>query len=200
MQQIMLTSVSPREYVRQGRAFAFPVPQSCPHSDCLAPIPLKKHGFYVRYLIDTGFYGEILIRRYYCPYCGRTVSYLPSFCLPYYQYSLIVIYLVLMGYFQADRSKTQILVHIRARYGHVHWKEQHLTFYIQRFIWNLNRIKVGIRQLLPQAILPEEMQDKRIGAKKVLAIIKAGFIDIQPFSQRFFDCCRHSFLSPCKIF
>lgn len=197
LQQIMLIAESPSEYVSLGKAFPFPQPESCPHPDCLVPVPLKKHGFYVRFLIDTNFYGEILIRRYYCPYCGRTVSYLPSFCLPYFQYSLVMIYLVLSGYYQNELSKAKLLARV-AKYKHVHWKEQHLSLYIHRFIGNLNRIKVGIRQLLPEVILPEE--DKNKGIKKVLAIIKSGFSDIQTFAQRFFDSCRHSFMSPCKIF
>lgn len=200
MQQIMPIAENPQEYVSLGRAFPFPEPESCPYPDCLVPIPLKKHGFYVRYLIDADFHGEILIRRYYCPYCGRTVSYLPSFCLPYFQYSLIMIYLVLRGYFLKELTQAQILARIRVSYKHVHWAEQHLSLYIHRFLGNLNRIKVGIRQLLPEVILPEKGQDKNKGIKKVLTIIKSGFKDIQTFSQRFFDSCRHSFLSPCKIF
>lgn len=200
MQQIMPIAESPQEYVSLGRAFPFPEPESCPYSDCLVPIPLKKHGFYVRYLIDANFHGEILIRRYYCPYCGRTVSYLPSFCLPYFQYSLLMIYLVLSGYFLNEFSLAQILAEIRANHKHVHWEEQHLSLYIRRFLENLNRIKVGIRQLLPEVILPEEGPDKDKGIKKVLTIIKSGFKDIQTFTQRFFDSCRHSFMSPCKIF
>ncbi len=117
LQQIMLIAESPSEYVSLGKAFPFPKPESCPHPDCLVPVPLKKHGFYVRYLIDTDFQGEILIRRYYCPYCGRTVSYLPSFCLPYFQYSLLMIYLVLRGYFQNQLSKTQIQTRVRVTYS-----------------------------------------------------------------------------------
>lgn len=199
MQQIMPIAESPQEYVSLGKAFPFPEPESCPYPDCLVSIPLKKHGFYRRYLIDAEYQGEILIRRYYCPYCGRTVSYLPSFCLPYFQYSLLMIYLVLKGYFQNELNQAQILAQIRANYKHVHWKEQHLSLYIRRFRGNLNRIKVGIRQLLPEIILPTEGQ-KNKGIKKVLAIIKSGFKDIQTFAQRFFDSCRHSFMSPCKIF
>lgn len=200
MQQIMPITESPQEYASLGRDYPFPQPACCPYSDCLMPIPLKKHGFYLRYLIDSGFYGKILIRRYYCPYCGRTVSYLPSFCLPYFQYSLVLIYLVISGYFQDELSRNQILAMVRAQYEGLQLEEQQLSFYIHRFLRNLNRIKVGIRQLLPEAVLPEEMQDKNKGTKNMLAIINSGFNDIQTFAQRFFDSCRHSFLSPCKIF
>ena len=200
MQKIMLIEESPQEYASLGRAYPFPEPAGCPYSDCLMPIPLKKHGFYLRYLIDSGFYGKILIRRYYCPYCGRTVSYLPSFCLPYFQYSLVLIYLVISEYFQDELTRTQILVMVSAQYEGLQLDEQQLSFYIHRFLRNLNRIKVGIRQLLPEAVLPEEMQDKNKGIKKVLTIIKSEFRDIQTFAQRFFDSCRHSFLSPIKIF
>lgn len=200
MQKIMPIKESPQEYVSLGKDYPFPQPAGCPYSDCLKPIPLKKHGFYLRYLIDSGFYGKILIRRYYCPYCGRTVSYLPSFCLPYFQYSLVLIYLVISGYFQDELTRTQILAMVSAQYEGLQLEEQQLSFYIHRFLRNLNRIKVGIRQILPEAVLPEEIQDKNKGTKKVLAIINSGFNDIQTFAQRFFDSCRYSFLSPCKIF
>ena len=40
----------------------FPEPPSrCPCKDCLAPITLKKHGYYSRYFISKKFKGIIFI-------------------------------------------------------------------------------------------------------------------------------------------
>ena len=42
--------------------------------------PLRKHGTYVRYFCDLAIdVQQINILRYYCPDCGNTVSFLPSF-------------------------------------------------------------------------------------------------------------------------
>jgi len=71
-----------------------------------------------------------------------------------------------------------------------------LQFYTRRFLANLNRIKLGLRQLLPRVKLPGDNLDKRRGAKKVLHIVAAGFPRIQTFSTRFYAQCGYSFLAP----
>jgi len=61
-------------------------PSECPL--CGRKYPLRKHGTYSRYV-----YGlfcdsiEIKVVRFYCPGCRRTVSILPSFCLPHKRFS-----------------------------------------------------------------------------------------------------------------
>jgi len=87
MQEIFYTLATPEEYFYQGRKFPFPKPQKCLQPDCLISIPPKKHGFYSRNAIEPNFLERIGIRRYYCEYCGKTISYLPCFCLPYIQYT-----------------------------------------------------------------------------------------------------------------
>uniref|UniRef100_UPI003B75D314 DUF6431 domain-containing protein n=1 Tax=Desulforadius tongensis TaxID=1216062 RepID=UPI003B75D314 len=62
-------------------------------------MPPKKHGLYSRNYICQDFSNKILIRRYYCPYCGNTFSYLPSFCLPYFQYSIGLIFMAILYFF-----------------------------------------------------------------------------------------------------
>ena len=155
MQQIFLTLVSPAEYARQGVDFEFPVPDTCPNPECLIPIPPKKHGFYERNCLDFTYRGRILIRRYYCPYCGKTVSYLPSFCLPYYQYSLAVIYLVICNQIESNMSYAQIIRHFRKHHQNLHLYIQHVEFYLLRFLMNLTPIQIGLRQLLPGIPFPE---------------------------------------------
>ncbi|TYO94536.1 hypothetical protein LX24_02372 [Desulfallas thermosapovorans DSM 6562] len=76
------------------------------------------------------------------------------------------------------------------------WSLAHLQFYVKRFLNNQNRIKVGLRQLIPGIILPPDEQDKRKGAQKVLRIVITGFPQIQTFQARFHKQCRYSFMAP----
>lgn len=198
MQRIFLTGVGTSEYARQGVEFGFPVPDACPNPECLIPIPPKKHGFYERNCLDFAYCGPILIRRYYCPYCGKTVSYLPSFCLPYYQYSLAVIYLVLTNYIESSMSYAHILRQFRDRYPDLQLDMQHIEFYLLRFLMNLHPIQVGLRQFWPDIVLPDFGLDIKREAKKILHIVNDGFSEIHTFSQRFFEQCKRSFMSPLR--
>ena len=66
-------------------------PKRCPHKDCKMPVKMKKHGFYKRNILLKNFIGIIRIRRYRCPVCGKTVSMLPAFCIPFFVYGTEVI-------------------------------------------------------------------------------------------------------------
>jgi len=68
-------------------------PDYCPQ--CEQKRPLTAHGFYSRMLVDGGFDGSIRVRRYLCRACGRTVSLLPEFTLPYIRFGISVISLYL---------------------------------------------------------------------------------------------------------
>jgi len=138
-----------------------------------------------------------LIRRYYCKYCGKTISYLPSFCLPYFQHTLEVIFTALWYILVFTYSLRTSLQLLKQLFRQLFWSPAHLQFYARRFFANLNRIKLGLRQLLPRVELPEDNLKKREGAKKVLHIVAAGFAQIQTFSTRFYAQCGYSFLAPC---
>ncbi len=193
-----MTSTSPFEYARQGANFEFPVPDACPNPECLMPIPPKKHGFYERNCLDFTYRGRILIRRYYCPYCGKTISYLPSFCLPYFQYSLAVIYVVITNQIDSNMSYAQILRQFRDYYPELPLGMQNIEFYLLRFLMNLHTIQIGLRQFLPDLTLPDFGLDIKRGAKKILHIVNVGFGEIHTFSQKFFEQCKRSFLSPLQ--
>lgn len=168
MQVIFYTLATPEEYFRQGKDFPFPEPQKCLQPECLIPIPPKKHGFYSRNVIDYDFSGRIDIRRYYCKYCGKTISYLPCFCLSYFQYTLELIFFGLMCHFSLECSLTVCLKLVRAMGQSIYWTYQNLQFYLSRFTLNLKRIYIIFRQLLPGVILSEET---RKGAQRVLYLV-----------------------------
>lgn len=192
MQQIFYTTATPEEYHRLGENFPFPVPGSCLNPECLVKVPPQKYGFYKRNAIDANFSGRILIRRYYCKYCGKTVSYLPSFCLPYFQYTIEAILMALCYILDSNHSLRACLKLLK----NLGWAPAHLQFYLKRFLNNQNRIKVGLRQLIPGISLPPDEQDKRKGAQKVLRIVITGFPQIQTFQARFHKQCGYSFMAP----
>jgi len=199
LQNIFYTEATPKEYFEQGPEFPFPQPDSCLNPACLMPVPPKKHGFYCRQVKCFGFNGTIFIRRYYCPYCGMTFSYLPCFCLPYYRYSLELIFMGLLSVFNIKCSFDECVALLSSQIQHLSWEEQHLSFYARRFLANLSRIQMGLRQMIPDIPLPNVDSDAKEGAQKVLSIVTTGFVQIQTFSQRFFTQCKHSFMAPIKI-
>ena len=78
-------------------------PAKCPQ--CVSKQRMVSHGFYRRTLVDVGWEGVIRVRRYLCRACGRTVSLLPKFVLPYLRFTILVIGLFLT----ARLSKGQTL-------------------------------------------------------------------------------------------
>jgi hypothetical protein len=78
-------------------------------SACCRKHPLHRHGTYSRNVYDL-LLGFILIPilRYYCPRCGHTVSFLPSFCVPHKQYSAGVISLCFQLIFACGVSLRQL--------------------------------------------------------------------------------------------
>lgn len=192
MQLIFNSKATPKEYHLAGNNFPFPSPSTCLHPDCRVPIPPRPNGFYSRNIISLTFNDRILIRRYCCKYCGHTFSYLPSFCLPHFQYALEMIFFGLL--YQIFK----LLPFLYTLASGLHWQRQHLQFYRRRFMTNLKRIGLVLRNLIPGVKLPNE-DDKISGAKKVLSIVKTEFVTIQAFSTRFFAQCNRSFMAPCKL-
>lgn len=70
-------------------------PQLCPM--CQKRCPLRAHGFYYRTLVEVEFDQEIPVRRYLCLLCGRTVSLLPQFALPYLRFGIAIVRLFLVA-------------------------------------------------------------------------------------------------------
>lgn len=195
MQQIFHTTASPEEYWQLGKEFAFPDPPgSCPI--CRAGLPLKKHGFYRR----NSHFGHrprrILIRRYRCRFCGRTVSLLPSFCLPYFQYALELIYQALEYVLLKSFPLRGCLALFRERFKELYWEPAHLRFYVRRFLAVLPRLKLVLRQMLAEAILPGEGTKREQAAKMLQVLASPG--DIKTFSAKFYAHSGYCFLSPLR--
>ena len=68
----------------------------CPFPDCMGK--LHKHGFYWRWVILLdGARKRFGVHRSRCARCGRTISFLPDFCVPYKQFGADVIHAALVA-------------------------------------------------------------------------------------------------------
>lgn len=126
------------EYVRLGKKNDFPSYERCPA--CSGHICLNRHGFYKRNAITASAVYRIPICRLRCPSCKTTFSLLPSFLIPYFQYTLDLILAYLE---EALRSMIRSIYYQLAQ------------FYRRRFLRNLNLVEMyfrdnGFKDPLPQ--------------------------------------------------
>ncbi len=70
---------------------------------------LHRHGYYFRNVITRDVIARIPILRLKCPSCNKTRSVLPSFLIPYYQYSFNVIFEVLYLSYVVKDSYSKIV-------------------------------------------------------------------------------------------
>lgn len=91
-----------QHYARQFAHLSIPRPTCCPH--CEARDRLVGHGSYPRTAIDHRQAIPIRVKRFFCPACRKTISVLPSFCLPWRHYQAVSIQTVLDLRFTAQAS------------------------------------------------------------------------------------------------
>ena len=196
MQKIYDAKQTPEEYESKGKENNFPEMNGCLNPSCavyLKNVGIQRFGFYRRSVLDGVFNRKILIRRYRCKYCKMTFSFLPSFCLPYYQHSLKIISLILLNIVSQEKTVIEYQETLKEEYPKLPIYRQNIEFYIKRFKTNIEMIKFGLRQLMPEVKLPEKGEEKE--AKEVLNIVHNGFEQIHTFSQRFFAQCKYSFMA-----
>ncbi len=128
--------ISCKEYYNRGKNNLFPELYGCPNPCCSFKGRLRRHGFYTRFALTLTATYLIFIQRYYCPSCKRTVSLLPSFLAPNFQYTLACIF---FSFYQiAVRRLT--LEHIASKInlcsGRTEMSYQHICFYRRRLLEN----------------------------------------------------------------
>lgn len=117
------------DYEMRGRKNDFPELDQCPR--CKARNRLKRHGFYDRNAIERDVLYRIPICRLLCPACGKTVTLLPDFLIPYYQHT---IHTVVM------RLKEKVVEGFR------HGYRQLVRLYVKRFFSQLTSIQMFFRE------------------------------------------------------
>ena len=80
-------------YARQFAHLTIPRPKTCPHCD--SADRLIGHGSYPRAAVDHLQAISIRVKRFLCGVCRKTVSVLPTFCLPWRHYQASTIQTVL---------------------------------------------------------------------------------------------------------
>ena len=186
MQKIFDAGCDAEEYQRQGKAFSFPdlTKQLCPQ--CKSD-HLKKHGFYKRYLILLLFTGVILIRRYICNECGRTVSLLPSFAHPCRAYGIEPIVNVLTGFYVTEKRVCEIA-------GRGVCSRQLLRWFRIRIEQNINMLVMELTGILSLRAPPVTETD--IGKRTMQFFLCIRSFNPEDISLKIFERTRKSYLSP----
>ena len=176
-------SCEPGMYQAQGKQHAFPdlTNKICPqcHADYL-----RRHGYYSRDLVTEGFEGIILIRRYLCKECGRTVSVLPAFCHPRRTYGMRAIIGLLKEYYVKIKAVCQAVLSYYKTSG-VEISRQLLRHYRIRLKKNLNNLIMAITDIRSLRAPPvTESKDKKEKARQLLSLIQHPLEDALKIHER----------------
>jgi hypothetical protein len=116
--------ISIRKYGENGKENDFPVLDQCPGCGCLRQGNLHRHGYYWRYGIEGVEHIPIPICRYKCLVCKITISILPSFLVPYFQYTLYMIMEGIKRFFNGEKcqgNRQLIAQHVKRFCSKIHW-------------------------------------------------------------------------------
>lgn len=134
--QIVLISQGLSQYISDYEAgsIVYPVPGNCPQHNCGAHDSFYGHGSYHRSACElfSRDWHSIAIRRLRCKYCGATISFLPSFLIPYFQFSIIAITGALLDCFNSQLSSNSLL-----------------RFHKRRWLKSVNNLIVALRSIKP---------------------------------------------------
>ena len=189
MQHIFHPASLPKAYGRENRAVQYPgAPGRCPQKGCGMPSCMRKHGFYSRNILLKGYEGIIRVRRYKCAACGKTVSMLPSFCIPFLQYGAeAVIWTVGLA------IRTTISVAAKACLSVLPFvTRRHITYWLTRIKGNRDLIRYGINQMSPATTTTNESARDTEPAELFLS--ESGS-DPQKFNSDFHKVTGKSFMS-----
>ena len=159
-----------QHYARQFAYLTIPRPRYCPH--CEALDRLVGHGSYPRNAVDPLQAIPIRVKRFFCAACRKTISVLPTFCLPWRHYQSATIQTVLDLRFVAGVSWSVI----RQRFlpsdlptqttcrEWVAALVQHSTAYLQKLVqqlahWQLapGKLEVAVEDLASVADAPHQL-------------------------------------------
>ena len=169
MQRIFDPRVTVEQYAT-GVGIQYPVFDECPI--CGARAKLIGHGSYDRNALPSlSLVFLLAIKRLLCPVCHRTVSLLPWFLLPRYQYSLRLIIDALVNGRDGCRQLVQ------------HWR--------RHFLRNVNAVLSFLRDLGYCASLPRAPDEKAIRLLRTIENMGPTIFSVL-YHKRF----RRSFMAP----
>ena len=175
MQIITVFNMTPQEYIKKFESLTINRPEKC--QKCGVYHSFHSHGCYWRNLLDDVYEERIPVVRFCCKVCNQTVSVLPSFALPYFQYSLEFIIKALSIILKVIADK---LINLPALF----------SFYKQRFFKNLIRIEMFFRDSQWLEASPSDEKQKAIKLICMFTFPKAEI-----FSQRFHKQYKRCFMA-----
>lgn len=196
MQIMYDAGCKPEIYKAQGKKHDFPdmTKEMCPQENCMADY-LCKHGYYERYLITHGFEGLIIIRRYYCKTCKKTVSLLPSFCHPKRTYGTEAIIMILNAFYTKMLAVCLSVISLLETTG-IECSRQLLLHYRRRIEKNLNSLVMSVTDIyLPQTPLVTEKTNINVRVRQFLSHIHCPVDD----SLKIFKRTKTTYLTPQAI-
>lgn len=175
--------ISVATYHARGKRNVFPDIEDCSQPGCPYRGRLWRHGFYTRRAITPAEVFTIVIQRYLCPMCGRTVSLLPSFVAPRFQYTLAALFWLLHSVHAVGRSTRGTIEAWRAAGGCPELSRQHLQFLMRRLQRQaaVYRLLLGVGAEAPVAV------------QLVERVLSAA--DMEAFSERLWLHWRRPFLA-----
>ena len=182
MQIMYEAKCGPKLYQAQGKGYDFPDLTNELCHQCKGDY-LQRYGFYGRYLITIGFEGEIIIRRYYCRVCKKTISLLPSFCHPKRTYGTQAIMEFLKAFYEKIVTVCMAVLHIAATTG-IECTRQLLLHYRKRIEKNINILIMEITEIygLKTPPVTGEINHKKV--RQLLPYIKKPLEDSLTIFQR----------------
>lgn len=159
-----------QHYADEFARLTIPRPRHCPH--CQALDRLIGHGSYPRNAVDHLQAIRIRVRRLLCEACRKTISILPTFCLPWrhYQTSTIQSVLDLRCSAQASWSAIKRRFHCAGVPTLTTCREwvgafaQHSGSYLQHLVqqlarWQLapGKLEVAVEELASESKAPERL-------------------------------------------
>lgn len=162
--------LSVQDYAREFAHLIIPRPKYCPH--CEALDRLIGHGSYRRNVVDPLHCIAIRVKRFFCPVCHKTVSILPSFCLPWRHYQTATIQAVLGLRYCVQASWSAIQRHFQCTGVPTlttcrEWVTafaQHSDSYLQQLLgqlacWQLapGKLEVALEELASGSSVPQQL-------------------------------------------
>lgn len=195
MQIIFDTDCKVAEFSSKNSDLFPDAPSRCLFGDCLMPVKLKKHGFYKRYFIGRSFSGYLFIRRYICPVCGRTVSMLPIFCIPYFQYSALDILNILCNLYFSGMSLNRLIGRFKKVFPSI--SRRHINFYRKRIGLNRGLIQYVLNKISPEFIFAGNIPEIPNWIKVFLKFVKKLHFNV--FLLSFSNLAGKSFMTLSNI-
>lgn len=133
-----------KKYNKLGKFNNFKTKYGC--EACGFQGKLYRHGFYYRNLITFKNVFRVVILRCKCPSCGKTYSLIPSFIIPYRQYTYYVILTTLIFIFKLKYSYSKILKIIKSLNYSSFFSSTELSIWKNRFMSSCTAIRLFAAQ------------------------------------------------------